>query len=244
MARPRKMSTEDMLAIVNAAYEGHGDPSRLKCSSLAEYAAAQGFDVKAYDFRRNSSVRARIDELNDLSPFLAGGGTLAYKTLDVDAFICRNRSFESLKNALIELDDTWRKIHDRACTLVKERESLTHDLKQKTLEHEQLEREFSELAAQTAIIKNEQRDMLMKNRYLTSAIKEYLYPAIANEILKNEGSLDCIETEATQTAMDALVETDTPASFSKSVAADMQVLSREDSLLRQMGLNVRGNQNV
>ena len=244
MARPRKMGTEEMLAIINAAYERHGDPSRLKCSSLAEYATTQGFDVKGYDFRRNPAVRARIEELIDMAPFFSEGGALAYKSLDVDAFINRNRSDGSLKNALIELDSTWRKIHDRACALVKERESLSNDLKQKTLEIERLECEFSEMSAQSAKIKNEQRDMIVKNRYLTGMIKKYLYPAVANEILKKENVVECVDTEVMQSAMDELVDRDMPAPFSKSVTIDRQALSREEMLLRQMGLNIRGDENA
>ena len=244
MARPRKMSTEDMLAIVNEAYEEHGDASRLKCSFLAECAAERGFDVKAYDFRRNPVVRARIEELGDLSPFFTKGTSLAYKGLDVDAFIIRNRNPESLKNALLVLDGEWRKIYDRAYTLLKERDLLKHDLSAKTLDHERSERERMELSSQTAILKSEQKDLIIKNRYLTGMVKKHLYPAIANEILKNEGSLESIDTEVTQSAMDALTEADIPASFSKLVATDRQTMSREESLLYQMTQGIhRGDKN-
>ena len=106
MARPRKMTTDDMIIIVNAVYEEHGDPSRLKCSCLAEYAAAQGFDVKAYDFRRNPAVRERMGELSDLSSFFTNDKALAYKGLDVDAFIKRNKNPVTLKNASVEVDAT------------------------------------------------------------------------------------------------------------------------------------------
>jgi len=238
MARPRKMNTDDMLAIVNTVYEETGDPSRLKYSFLAECAVTQGFDVKPYDFRRTKEVRVRIEELRDLSPFFTKGNSLAYKDLDVDAFIRRNRNPDSLKTALIELDGVWRRIHERACALLKEKEALSHELKQKSLEFEQLKVEFSETSQQLTVHRCEQRDMLAKNRHLTNMIKKYLHTAIANEILKNEGTLECVDTVVTQTAMDSLVEKDMPLSFSKSISADKQILSREDSLLRQMAANL------
>ena len=68
MARPRKLNDAEMLKIVDSFYEGNGDPSMLKCSFLEEYAVSIGIDVKAYDFRRNTAVRARMGELRDLSP--------------------------------------------------------------------------------------------------------------------------------------------------------------------------------
>ena len=63
MARPRKLSDDEMLKIVDSFYESNGNPSMLKCSLLEEYAISIGVEVKAYDFRRNEAVRHRMDEL-------------------------------------------------------------------------------------------------------------------------------------------------------------------------------------
>ena len=253
MARPRKMTTDDMIIIVNAAYEEHGDPSRLKCSCLAEYAVAKGFDVKAYDFRRNPMVRERIGELSDLSPFFTNDKVLAYKGLDVDAFIKRNKKTVTLKNALVELDTTWRRVYERTLLVLKEREKLTRELNQKNLDYEQLACKYNQTMAQVAELRGEQKEMLLKNRYLTDSVKKYLYPAIANEILRNEGVLEYIDTEVMPSAMNALTEPDVMATFSKSISLDQQMLTdssfddepavqetREESLLRLMAANVNG----
>lgn len=240
MARPRKISTDEMLKIVNDCYEEHGDASRLKCVSLANFAASRGFDIKDYDFRRNPAVRDRIGELSDILPLSTEGEPFVYKGLDVDAFINRARSQEALKNALIELDGAWRKIYNRACSLLKEKEALAHDLQQKILDCEKLERDYGELSSKMAEIRGENKDILLKNRYLTNAVKEYLYPAIANEILKNEGSIERVDTEATPAAMAALTDTGVPASFSKSIEDDRRTLSREENLLRRMADVIKG----
>jgi hypothetical protein len=99
------MSTEDMLTVVNEAYEEHGDVSRLKCSFLAECAVERGFNAKAYDFRRNPAVRARIEELNDLSPLFTEGSSLAYKGLDVDALVAIPLSIAGWLRYLLAVDD-------------------------------------------------------------------------------------------------------------------------------------------
>ncbi|MDR2898742.1 MAG: hypothetical protein LBU94_00320 [Clostridiales bacterium] len=264
MARPRKMNTEDMLTVVNSIYEEYGDPVKLKCSFLADYAATQGFNVKAYDFRRNPAVRGRINELNDLTPFYEDGKAFAYKGLDVDAFIARNKSPSSLKNALLDLDSTWRKVYDRAILISKEKEKLIQELRQKTIDYKQLENKLSELEVQSAEFRAKQKEMLLKNRYLTGSVKKYLYPAIANEILKSEGVLEYIDTEIPPSTLDTLVESETMIPFSKSIEADRRMLSfitspydeqhkewdicevnaqpiketREETLLRMMAVNI------
>ena len=240
MARPRKIDTEDMLKIINDCYEEHGNTACLKCSFLAEYATIHGMDVQAYDFRRNPAVRARIGELKDLMPFLSGSEPLAYKNLDVDAFIRRVRNNESLKTALLELDASWRKIYERACTLLKEKESLAHSLKKLNIEHEQLKLDYDSLTVQIMEVKTANKDITIKNRYLTNAVREYLYAAIANEILVSEGALAQAGTQVTAVAMEVLVDLDIPAPFSKSVENDHRILSREEMLLKRMVNDIGG----
>ena len=65
MGRPKKVSSEEMVKLLEAYYEsdGCGDPSRLKFSKLEIYAAGQGIKAKAYDFKRDAKVRQRIREL-------------------------------------------------------------------------------------------------------------------------------------------------------------------------------------
>jgi arsenate reductase-like glutaredoxin family protein len=153
VARPRKVNTDEMLKIVNDCYEKHGNAACLKCSFLADYAASNGMEVRAYDLRRNPVVRARIDELKNLMPFSSDSGQMAYKNLDVNAFLKRTHNKESLKSALIELDDSWRKIYERACTLLKEKESLARSLKQSNTEHERLQHDYDSLFTQMQEIK-------------------------------------------------------------------------------------------
>lgn len=223
-----------MLQLVNEYYESCGDTARLKYSFLEEYAVSRGFDVKAYDFRRNADVRLRIGELRDMEAVSTRAGAIAYKSLDVDALISKSRNKEALRNSLLELDETWRRIYDRAAILSQQNEALSSDIRQKTLDCEKLTCEAAELSAQMAALKKEHRNALLENRYLKKMLKTYLYPAIANEILKSENVLEQADTEVTQTAMDVLTGPDVPTPFSKSVEADRQMLSREESLLRRM----------
>jgi hypothetical protein len=65
-------------------------------------------------------------------------------------------------------------------------------------------------------------------------LKQYLYPAIANEILLNENVLQQIDTEVTQSTMDKMVDPLLPSPFSNSVASDRAILSWEELLMERM----------
>lgn len=65
-------------------------------------------------------------------------------------------------------------------------------------------------------------------------LKTYLYPAVANEILKQENLLENPDTEVTGVAMERLADAGIPASFPETVSADRKMRSREEELLQRM----------
>jgi hypothetical protein len=108
---------------------------------------------------------------------------------------------------------------------------------------ETLTAEKDSLAARLQPIEHSERTLTAENRYLRKALRVYLYPAIANEILKEENVLEQADTDVTPAAMDALVDSDIPASFSASVASDRQMISRSDRLLSIMSNQIQGDNN-
>jgi len=241
MARPRKLSAEEMLRIVDAYFEGCGDPERLKYSLIEEYAVSIGVEIKAYDFRREPSVRRRMEELRSApernSPF-----TASYKSMDVDALLNRNHTREGLKNSLLEIDGAWRLVYERAAEVSKKNKELMVELLSKSQAIKTLSDEKGALESRVQTLERGSNALLLENRYLKKSLREYLYPAIANEILKNEGSIKQADTEVTPAAMTALADTDVPAPFSKSIENDRRMLSREENLLRGMADKINGGE--
>jgi len=234
MARPKKLSDGEMVKIVDSFYETNGNPDMLKSSLLEEYAISIGNDgVKAYDFRRNTAVRKRIEELKDLSP-VSGGGAIAYKSLDVDALLAINRTKPMLRNALLELDVSWRRIYERTSEMSRKNADLNADNKKISLANEVLSLKNSELSAHVTALNKSNKDLALENRYLKKMLKQYLYPAIANEILVRENVLEQSDTEVTLTAMEKMTDLDIPSPFPSSVSADRELLSREESLLERI----------
>ena len=243
MARPRKISTDIMLQIVDSFFESHGDPNKMKCSRLEEHGCSLGFDIKAYDFRRSDAVRQRIDELRQLVWVNGGNGAIAYKSMDVDALINRSSNREMLKNSLLELDETWRGVYERAAALSSKNASLLSELAAKDRKFEAVVSENDSLGERLRPLEQNERVLSAENRYLRKALREYLYPAIANEILKEENVLEQADTEVTSAAMAALADPVIPSSFSSAVAQDRQMVSRSDRLLNIMSKQVRGDEN-
>jgi hypothetical protein len=240
MARPRKMSADELVHLVDGYYESCGDVGRLKCSFLEEYALTQGLDVKAYDFRRCPKVRARIEELRTLSLMGADDGLSAYKNLDVDALLGRCRTRNALKNALLELDATWRRIYDQTVILSKAKDALANDIQVKTAECEKSAAESACLSELLAEAKKNNKTVLLENRYLKKMLRQYLYPAIANEILIGEKVLEQVDTEVVPAALADMADPSIPSPFSQSVSSDVAMLSREESLLQRMMNHIQG----
>jgi hypothetical protein len=238
MARPPKLKSEEMLSIVNSFFENNGNPGMLKYSHLETYAVSLGVEVKAYDFRRNQAVRQRMEELRQ-SVEIGEAGIITYKNLDVDAILNRNRTREMLRNSLLELDESWRRIYDKAADLSKNNKILMGDNFAKNQIIETLTIAKHALEAENKSIKAESSTVILENRYLRKALNQYLYPAVANEILKNENVLESVDTEVMSETIDSLVDSVVPASFSSSIAADRDMISREEALIIRMRNKIR-----
>ncbi len=234
MARPKQTETNTMLRILDSYFESVGDPSKLKCSLLEEYAASIGIYIKAYAFRRDTAVRQRMEELRDVFHISSEYGALAYKSLDVDAMLNRCRTKTMLRNCILEMDETWRRIYERAKHLSAENNELKAAAMKSTKDYDQLSNDNTDLSEHLKQIKKANKEIALENRYLKKMLKTYLYPAIANEILIRENVLLQADTAATTTAMGQLVDEDVPSPLSGAVTKDIETLSREASLLNRM----------
>ena len=78
---------------------------------------------------------------------------------------------------------------------------------------------------------SETRKLTAENRYLRKMLKTYLYPALANEILVEEGQVKNPDTEATDEAKEKLVDGKFPSSVTETVKNDMkEIRTIEDAL--------------
>lgn len=236
MGRPRKMTTDQMIEVVDSYYstrvEGNGN--LLRCSLIAVYATELGYTANGYDFRRNTMVRDYIDRLKNGGDISSESTPMVYKSLDVTGFINCNGGDAQLAKALMDLDAYWKRIALHAAQNAKENKILVKsntDYQMALMEATEIQKE---LEAGNVSLSRENNRLVSENRYLRKILRTYLYPAIAEEILVRENALQEASEQATDAAISGMTELDVPKSFQESVANDMAIQSEEEQLLAKM----------
>lgn len=236
MGRPRKMTTEQMIEVVDSYYstQVEGNGNLLRCSLIAAYATELGYTANGYDFRRNTVVRDYIDRLKVGGDGPSESISMVYKSLDVTGFINCNDGDAGLAKALTDLDAYWKRIALHAAQNAKEIKALA----KANADYQAALSESAEiregLETRNASLSRENNRLVSENRYLRKMLRTYLYPAVAEEILVRENALQGTSKQATDAAINDMTELGAPKSFQESVANDVAIQSEEEQLLAKM----------
>lgn len=239
MARPRKASADELIQLVDSYFttEAAGDPSKLKCSFLERFAARNGKDIKAYDFRRYPEVRERMKELKAMVLNENGMQMLqgdSYKSLDIARVLKARRDPDELREILGEMDAYWKQVYEKCISLSRKNIEFQNTIRQLQSDNASLIQGIQLKEEDADRILRENNQLVAENRYLRKMLKTYLYPAVANEILKQENLLENPDTEVTGVAMEKLADGRIPASFPEATSTDRNVRTREEELLQRM----------
>ena len=181
MARKKSISDDELIHLFEQYLisQCSCDLSLVKIPRFGDYVRNHGYqNVADTTIRRNKRFRDFLKESEIKYQDENYETVITYKTIDPDNFIAKNRTPRSMKRALVEISQYYKKIAniaasykqeaDKLRALNSELQSTNEDLKQK------LQRE------------NELSD---ENQKLLQIIKTSVYPEIANELLKEEGLL-------------------------------------------------------
>lgn len=185
MARPRSFTEDELIALINEYYLEY--PNRMvKTSDLERYANAHGHpEFKSYSIRRCPKAKQYIDQINANNQVTLETTIVTWRQLDVDAFLNLNRSRSDLKNALIQRDNYYGEVCRSAGEFLRDKEHLEDKIRRMKSEINDLKSQIAELAQMnTNKINRYSQDMLSK---MKKVLDTYVYPDIANEILKKEG---------------------------------------------------------
>ena len=176
MARPRSFTEDELIALINEYYLEY--PNRMiKTSDLERYARTHGHpNFKAYSIRRCAKAKQYIDQTNDNNQATLETTIVTWRQLDVDAFLNLNRSRSDLKNALIQRDNYYGEVCRSAGEFLRDKERLEAKITRMNSEINNLKN--------TNKINRYSQEMLSK---MKKVLDTYVYPDIANEILKKEG---------------------------------------------------------
>ncbi len=236
MARPRINDSTLLIEMtenyfVNIAC---GDVNKLKFSLLAEYFTSCGVEVKAHNLRRDNVLIEYIEQLKASNISISAATEVGYKTLDIDELVRNCHDIKGLRKSLEEIDSYWRKVYEQAQKVNVSDKSLHKKNESLIAEKQELEAKIAALNANNTDITADNVRLKKENTYLKSQVKKYLYPSIANELLRKM-RLPAAANEAVKSiAFEDFIEGNRPQAFEGEQRAIKRKLSREEELLAAM----------
>ena len=236
MGRPKKTDSGMLVQLVEEFYEteANGDPSRLKFTDMAAFAQAKGSAIEAYDLRRDENVRRKLEELKALHDQAEAKQFIsAYRNLNVDALLRHASGIEELKSNIRSLDVYWRRIYDESIAVKRENERLTEKIENRQ-EVQKLRDEVESLSSKQTDLQGENRRLAAENAYLKRVLRSSLYPAVAQELLRQD-NLPVPENQTLHPeALPVLIEGRTPQPFTGEQGQAPKPLTHQEKLLAQM----------
>ena len=236
MGRIKKNDSEKLVAVAREYYEteGAGNPSNLKCSNFARYGKQHGCSAEAYDFRRDSAVRMFVEaERKKVQALHSGPLQASYRNLDVDTLLRESRTMEAFKRTLREMDTYWHSVYDAA---VQAEEQSVQALCRAVPDEqaEQLKDRINRLEGELAQAKTSMRHLEGECRYLKGLLRKYLYPAVAEELLRQEKLPVPDNTAVKKDAFDILIEGKFPMNYEGKQGGVKRKESRQERLFSLM----------
>lgn len=235
MGRPKKNDSEALVRVVDDYYSNvaKGDARRLKYSNLAKHAEKIGIQAAWYDFQRDAAVLQRIAELRDLEQNESGTAAVpAYKNLDIEALLNHCGTVNELKERLLELDQYWKKIYDEAVKTSVQDRDLSGRIQNLEQEKTECSRKLSDADSRIKALERE-------NAYLRRMIRDNLYPAVADELLKDSNLPVTGNKTVMPEALSRLIEGNAPQPLETAQQPQHKKLTRQEQLVEDMRKQVK-----
>lgn len=220
MARIKKIKTEEILSFVDQYMLEHPD-EKITLPKVGDFIRSKGHNVADYLIRRDKQAVQYIHEKKCGSLEVALQTVAVYQTLDVEGFLDRNKSPVMLKKALTERDRYYKGIALSATKLFNQYNALRQELESE--KHKILNLEKTNADLMLRIKKGEERKTNETIFKLEQIIATYIYPEIANELLRKEGLIDFVGNRVNASAVEK-----------EKVDANTNVVSKADSLAARL----------
>lgn len=223
-----------MVALVDDFFlnAADGDVSRLNCSEIERYAQEKGMSVKAYDLRRDGKVRLRIKQLQDeAEKTKADTLSESYKTLDVDGLIRNCRDADELVEKVVELDRYWKCVYAGAVQKDEQIRKLRDEIGRFQEDDRVQASDARKLLEERGMLMAKNRQLTKENAALRRVINNYVYPAIAEHLLKEEGLAVTPKEGIDISRINELVEGSIPEALKQNPATPKRAGGAKGSIL-------------
>lgn len=190
MGRKAILSDDKMVELLEQFFieKCEKNPSMIKIPAFAEYIRNSGYpDVKDYIVRRNEAVRERIEQLKESTEEEIIKSAVVFRNMDIDEFLAHKTSPATLKKALMERDEYYRHLSISANYCIKENKILEQKVISLEKENERITVEKETAEKELELCKKQVQELKDIQNKLRSFIDTYVYPEIANELLKQDG---------------------------------------------------------
>ena len=206
MARTKTYQTKELIALLNE-YKIENPGMRVTIPKFGAYLRSKGYEIQDHSLQKTNDEEDSKN-FNDL---------VTYKTIDVDSFVEKNNNKAKLREALLNRDRYYANIAAKGVEAIKEKKECQTKIKEMTIQIEELknviketEKKLTEEKAKNTDTKIKEKDkaiVVMKN-----ILDDYIYPDMANAILKRDGVLKVVNSVVNNNIVDE-----------KSICADTDI---------------------
>lgn len=201
MAKPKKVTTEEMMRLIDEYHFEHPG-TVIKIPAFGEYIRGKGYPVQDYTIRRDKELVQYKDSINAQTTESRQGDLVTYHTLDVDAFLTNNIGRDKIRTALIERDRYYASIAEHAVVAIKEKKEMEAKMAEQNKQIAEMKAKLESVEAKWDGEKQKNKDNIIAT--LKHILDDYIYPDAANAMLEKEGILDVVGEIVPRSAMERL----------------------------------------
>lgn len=190
MGRTRTIDDNTLIKLIKQYFDEvcKGNARMLKLPKIAEYIASHGYPAyKVTSLRRSSAARKYIDSL--MKAQCSVQDVVVFKPLDIEDFLDTNRTRKAQMIALSNLDNYYHTVADTSNAMIQNYKSL----------EKKCDGLFEKLEKAESVVTNCKDELGQKSAevkalrercdFLKELVLDYVYPEIANELLRRDGDL-------------------------------------------------------
>lgn len=197
MGRKKTYNTEEMIGMLNE-YRMQKPGISLTIPKFVEYLESKGYMVGSYTLRRDEKFREYLESMNESEAENEYNDLVTYRTIDAQAFIEHNKTVPKMKEALVNRDRYYSKIASKAVRAIKEKNENLRKIEELEDRIRELEQTIEEMNAAEKMKKStdgsELQEKNMRIIKLRGILDDYIYPDMANAILKKEKILEAVNS--------------------------------------------------
>lgn len=192
MARKKGIEEDALKKLINRylSDELNGDATKLSFAGIGRFVRANGYssvqdksirdkeEIVKYVYSLKESIHNKDEE--------AMSNLAVFKSINEDDFLRKNSTPSKLKAALVEKDEYYRKVCENAGIIFANNKALIKEnalLKEKIKE---LEKTLEKGSADTKAVS----ELRKKVKAYKDIVNTYVYPEVANELLRKNGLLE------------------------------------------------------